>query len=67
MCSIVDKVTIGVLGEGCIDPGYHGLTQFIWNDLDKFRTGPIGPLLLLVHRAPGPGFQFGNTSIFFAN
>ena len=30
----------GVLGEGFIDPGYHRLTQFIWNGLDKFRTGP---------------------------
>ena len=47
------KVTIGVLGEWFIDPGYQSLTQFIWNDFDKFRTGPIGPLLLLVQRASG--------------
>ena len=28
-----------VLGEGLIDPGYH-YVEFIWNDFDKFRTGP---------------------------
>ena len=33
-------VTIEVLAEGCIDPSYHRLTQLIWNDLNKFRTGP---------------------------
>ena len=38
--SILEKVTIGVLSEGFIDPGYHRLTQFIWNDFDKFRIGP---------------------------
>ena len=36
----MEKVTVEVLGEGFIDPGYHRLTQFIGNDLDKFRTGP---------------------------
>ena len=33
------KVTIVALGEGFIYPGYHPFTQFIWNDLDKYRTG----------------------------
>ena len=28
------------MGEGFIDPSYYRLTQFIWNDFDKFRTGP---------------------------
>ena len=36
----MEKVTIGVLGEGFIDSSYYHLTQFIWNDFDKFRTGP---------------------------
>ena len=34
------EVTISVLGEGFIDPGYHPFTQSIWDDFDKFRTGP---------------------------
>ena len=28
------------MGEGFIDPSYYRLTQLIWNDFDKFRTGP---------------------------
>ena len=27
------------MAEGLIDSGYHRLTQFIWNDSDKFRSG----------------------------
>ena len=34
------KSNYWVLGKGCIDPSYYRLTQFIWNDFDKFRTGP---------------------------
>ena len=40
MFSILEKVTIGVLGEGFIDPGCPPLIQCIWNDFEKFRTGP---------------------------
>ena len=41
MFSILEKVIIGGLGEGFIDPGYHRFTQCtcIWNDFEKFRTG----------------------------
>ena len=38
--SILGKVTIGVLAERFINPSYHRLTQCIWNDFDRFRTGP---------------------------
>ena len=45
--SILDKVTIRVVGEGFIDHGYHPFTQFIWNYLTNLGL-VLEPLLLLV-------------------
>ena len=37
----MEKITIGVMGDGLIDAGYQTFTQFLWNvNIDKFRYGP---------------------------
>ena len=49
MFSILEKLSVGVLGEGFIGP-MSRLPSFntnIWNGFEKFRTGPIGPVRLV--------------------
>ena len=56
----MEKVTIGVLSEGFIDPSYYRLTPYIWNDFDKFRTGPRTTPTV---SATGPWFWFGTIGL----